>query len=141
MRKEASVFEIVGKLLVAAAAILHLIFTYVHNNALVLLEDQICCFVMFMFVLFGLIGLFEVTQIKTEHRTAKFVSAGVCVITIILGLILVNIYKQGIATQASIDVRVVNKAIYFSYGLIGAFGLGGILLLIDGLKTERYVEP
>lgn len=141
MRKQASIFEILGRLLVAAAAIVHLIFTYIHNNALVLLENQICGFVMFMFVLLGLVGLFEVTQIKTQRRTAKFVSAAVCGITIILGFILVGIYEQGIATQANINVELVNKAIYFSYGLMGAFGLGGIFLLIDGFRTERYVEP
>lgn len=42
MRKETSKIQITAKLLVAAAAIVHLIFTYVHTNALLLLEDQIC---------------------------------------------------------------------------------------------------
>ena len=36
MRKETSKIQITAKLLVAAAAIVHLIFTYVHTNA--------CCF-------------------------------------------------------------------------------------------------
>ena len=41
MRKETSKIQITAKLLVAATAIVHLIFTYVHTNALLLLEDQI----------------------------------------------------------------------------------------------------
>jgi hypothetical protein len=70
MRKETSKIQITAKLLVAAAAIVHLIFTYVHTNALLLLEDQICGFIMFLFVLLGLVTLFEATQIqqyKQEH--------------------------------------------------------------------------
>lgn len=123
------------------AAIVHLIFGYIHNSALLLLEDQICGFVMFLFVLLGLTALFEVTQIKTELRKEKFLSALLCFATIIMGAVLVGIYKEGIAIQATIDVAVVNKAILFSYGMMTAFAVGGVMLLVDGFRTEKgYVE-
>ena len=57
--KENIHIQTVAKLLIAVAAIAHLIFTYVHTSALLLLENQICGFIMFLFVLLGLVTLFE----------------------------------------------------------------------------------
>ena len=78
MRKETSKIQITAKLLVAAAAIVHLIFTYVHTNALLLLEDQICGFIMFLFVLLGLVTLFEATQIHGERIREEVLTALLC---------------------------------------------------------------
>ena len=118
MRKETSKIQITAKLLVAAAAIVHLIFTYVHTNALLLLEDQICGFIMFLFVLLGLVTLFEATQIHGERIREEVLTALLCMGTIAL------------------DVAVVQKAILFSAGLMTAFGAAGILLMVDAVK--RY---
>lgn len=137
MGKKKSGLQKFGKLLVMGAAIVHLIFVYIHNNALLLLEDQICGFVMFLFVLLGLTALFEVTQIKTELRKEKILSALLCLATIVMGAVLVGIYREGIAVQATIDVAVVNKAILFSYVLMSVFAVGGVMLLIDGFRTEK----
>lgn len=136
MRKETSKIQITAKLLVAAAAIVHLIFTYVHTNALLLLEDQICGFIMFLFVLLGLVTLFEATQIHGERIREEVLTALLCMGTIALGMQLVGIYQQAIQIQSSLDVAVVQKAILFSAGLMTAFGAAGILLLVDAVK--RY---
>ena len=64
--KENIHIQTVAKLLIAVAAIAHLIFTYVHTSALLLLENQICGFIMFLFVLLGLVTLFESTQVHVS---------------------------------------------------------------------------
>lgn len=144
MRKETSKIQITAKLLVAAAAIVHLIFTYVHTNALLLLEDQICGFIMFLFVLLGLVTLFEATQIHGERIREEVLTALLCMGTIALGMQLVGIYQQAIQIQSSLDVAVVQKAILFSAGLMTAFGAAGILLMSMQsnviLGAKRYEE-
>lgn len=105
MRKETSKIQITAKLLVAAAAIVHLIFTYVHTNALLLLEDQICGFIMFLFVLLGLVTLFEATQIHGERIREEVLTALLCMGTIALGMQLVGIYQQAIQIQSSLMSR------------------------------------
>ncbi len=68
--KENIHIQTVAKLLIAVAAIAHLIFTYVHTSALLLLENQICGFVMFLFVLLGLVTLFESTRVHVSRSFA-----------------------------------------------------------------------
>jgi len=142
MRKETSKIQITAKLLVAAAAIVHLIFTYVHTNALLLLEDQICGFIMFLFVLLGLVTLFEATQIHGERIREEVLTALLCMGTIALGMQLVGIYQQAIQIQSSLDVAVVQKAILFSAGLMTAFGAAGIWSMQSNviLGAKRYEE-
>lgn len=137
MRKETSKIQIAAKLLVAVAAIVHLIFTYVHTNALLLLEDQICGFIMFLFVLLGLVTLFEATQIHGERIREEVLTSLLCVATIAMGMQLVGIYQEAIQIQINLDVAVVQKAILFSTGLMVAFGAAGILLLVHAIK--RYL--
>ena len=103
---------------------------------LLLLEDQICGFIMFLFVLLGLVTLFEATQIHGERIREEVLTALLCVGTIALGMQLVGIYQQAIQIQSSLDVAVVQKAILFSAGLMTAFGAAGILLMVDAVK--RY---
>ena len=73
--KENIHIQTVAKLLIAVAAIAHLIFTYVHTSALLLLENQICGFIMFLFVLLGLVTLFESTQV---HVSRSFALLSLC---------------------------------------------------------------
>lgn len=135
MRKETSKIQITAKLLVAAAAIVHLIFTYVHTNALLLLEDQICGFIMFLFVLLGLVTLFEATQIHGERIREEVLTALLCVGTIALGMQLVGIYQQAIQIQSSLMSRWY-KSNSVQCGPDDRFWAAGILLMVDAVK--RY---
>lgn len=136
MRKESSVMQNIGKLLVAAAAVVHLIFTYIHTNALLLLENQICGFVMFLFVLMGLVALFEATQIRPERVREEVLAALLCGATIGMGVQLVGIYQEAIRIQSRLDVAVVQSAITFSVGLMIVFGAAGVLFLIDAVRRH-----
>lgn len=69
----------IAKLLIAVAAIVQLIFAEVHIAALLLMENEICGFLMFLFVLTGLIALFEATRINKEEMKDKLITICVCV--------------------------------------------------------------
>ena len=104
--------------LIAVAALLHLIFNYVHTNALLLLADEICGFLMFMFVLMGLVALFQATRIKDGEPLGK----------------LVAIYNYAIQNQPALDVATVQKALWFSYGLMVAFAAAAVILVVDAVR-------
>ena len=133
--KENIHIQTVAKLLIAVAAIAHLIFTYVHTSALLLLENQICGFIMFLFVLLGLVTLFESTQVHVSRSFAGYATIALCAATVGMGADLVSIYQTAIRTQNSL----VYKAVWFSLALMAMFALSGVLLLIDTCRkhTER----
>lgn len=135
--KESIHIKTIAKLLIAAASVVHLIFTYVHTSALLLLENEICGFIMFLFVLLGLVTLFESTQISMDRAFAQYATILLCVATIGMGAYLVSIYQMAIRTQGSLEPAKVYTAIRFSLGLMAAFGLSGILLLIDTVKSPK----
>ena len=83
--KENIHIQTVAKLLIAVAAIAHLIFTYVHTSALLLLENQICGFIMFLFVLLGLVTLFESTQVHVSRSFAGYATIALCAATVGMG--------------------------------------------------------
>lgn len=120
--------------LVAVAAIIHLIFNYVHTNALLLLADEICGFLMFMFVLMGLVALFQATRLKDGEPLGKYVGAAVCLITDFFGYKLVEIYRYAIQNQPALDVVTVQKALWFSIGLMTAFAVAAVILIVDGTR-------
>ena len=111
----------IAKLLIAVAAIVQLIFAEVHIAALLLMENEICGFLMFLFVLTGLIALFEATRINKEEMKDK----------------LITIYRNAISIQRSIDVSIMNKAIVFCFGIIAMFLVSGMLVFIDIIKSKK----
>ncbi len=122
--------------LIAVAAIVHLVFNYVHTNALLLLENEICGFLMFMFVLMGLVSLFQATRIKTGEALGKYVGAAVCLITDFFGWKLVEIYRYALANQRALEAGPVKAALRLSVGLMAVFALAAVLLVADAL-VER----
>lgn len=126
----------VAKGLVGLAAIGHLVFTSIHVKALLLLENEICGFFMFLFVLFGLVALFEATRIQEGHRLEKVFTAVMCGVTSGMGLLLVSIYRDAIANQRGLEPALVTRAVGFSMILIAIYVVAGVLLLIDAVKNE-----
>ena len=127
----------IAKLLIAVAAIVQLIFAEVHIAALLLMENEICGFLMFLFVLTGLIALFEATRINKEEMKDKLITICVCVLTSGIGYYLITIYRNAISIQRSIDVSIMNKAIVFCFGIIAMFLVSGMLDFIDIIKSKK----
>lgn len=120
--------------LIAVAAMVHLVFNYIHTNALLLLENEICGFLMFMFVLMGLVALFQATRLKDGEALGKYVGAAVCLATDFFGWKLVEIYRYAIQNQRALDVATVQKALWLSIGLMAAFAVAAVMLIADGVR-------
>lgn len=123
--------ESIAKVIIVVFAIVHLIFTNIHASALLLLENEICGFIMFLFVLTGLVALFETTRIRPGEKKERILTVLFSLVAAGLGCYLVSIYKNAIAVQRSLDVAVVNKAVVFSTVIIAAYVIAGILLVLD----------
>ena len=123
--------------LIAVCAIVHLIFHSVHTRALLLLEDEICGFLMFMFVLMGLVTLFETTRVKDGDRVGKCVTAAFCAITDFFGYKLLEIYRYALGNQRGLDAGPVRAALWLSVGVMAAFALAAVVLLADAALDGR----
>ncbi len=122
--------------LIGIAAISHLIFTAVQTKALLLLENEICGFIMFVFVLFGLVALFEATQIKPNKRFPMLITALFALMASGTGILLIRIYRQAIANQQQLNVDTVNLAAGFSTALVITFTAAAVLLVIDFVRRR-----
>ena len=124
----------IAKAIIIISSVVHLIFTNIHVKALLLLEHEMCGFVMFLFVLAGLVALFEATRIKKKEVAERIFTALICFAAAGLGLYLVTIYRNAISVQRSLDVGVVNRAVVFSLAIIAAYVISGVLLIADSVK-------
>lgn len=121
----------IAKGIVMFVAVVHLIFTNIHVNALLLLEHELCGFIMFLFVLAGLLTLFETTRIRSNQIKEKIITLCICLLTSGVGLYLIMIYRNAIDSQPSLDVAVVNKAIIFSMMIAISYAVVAVLIGID----------
>lgn len=137
MTKKNSSFVNIARLLIASAAIAHLILTNVHTRALLLLENEICGFYMFFFILMGLVLLFECTQIKPEHSLQKIMTVVFGLVTAVPAVLLIRIYLAACRTQRQLDTAVVMRAVYLSVILLVVFLVAAVLLAADVVLSKR----
>lgn len=126
----------IAKAVIFIVSIGHLIFTNIHVKALLLLEHEMCGFIMFLFVLVGLVALFEATRIRNDAVTEKAATAAICAAAGGLGFYLISIYKNAIAVQRSLDIAVVNKAALFSTVVVLAYAISAVLIIVDVVRNR-----
>lgn len=137
MTKKNSLFVNLARVLIASAAIAHLILNNVHTRALLLLENEICGFYMFIFVLMGLVLLFECTQIKPGYSLQKVLTVVFSLVTAVPAILLIRIYLDACQTQRQLDTAVVMRAVYLSVILLCVFFAAAILLAADVVLSKR----
>lgn len=125
----------IAKTIIIISSLVHLIFTNIHVKALLLLEHEMCGFVMFLFVLMGLVALFETTRIKKREVAERIFTALICFVTAGIGFYLVTIYRNAISVQHSLNVSVVNHGVLFSMAILLAYVISGILIIADLIKN------
>jgi len=125
----------IAKAIIMISSLVHLIFTNIHVKALLLLEHEMCGFVMFLFVLMGLVALFETTRIKKREVAERIFTALICFVTAGIGFYLVTIYRNAISVQRALNVIVVNHAVLFSMAILLAYVISGILIIADLIKN------
>lgn len=129
-------FITLAKLIIIAVSMVHLIFTSIHVKALLLLENETCGFVMFLFILIGLVALFEVTRIREDRMTEKIFTVVVCVATSALGIYLTSIYRYAIENQRALVATNVNRAVLFSAVIVAAYLISAIFIIIDMITKK-----
>ncbi len=125
----------IAKTIIIISSLVHLIFTNIHVKALLLLEHEMCGFVMFLFVLMGLVALFETTRIKKREVAERIFTALICFVTAGIGFYLATIYRNAISVQHSLNVSVVNHGVLFSMAILLAYVISGILIIVDLIKN------
>lgn len=121
----------IAKAMIRAASIAQLVFTGIHVKALLLLDNEICGFTMFLFVLFGLMTMFETTRIRNDRMLEKLVTAVICAITAGFGVYLTSIYRYAIANQRALETAMVNRAVFFSLIIIATYLISGVFIVTD----------
>lgn len=137
MRSERSVkiekpeFVTIAKAVIILVSMIHLIFASIHVKALLLLENETCGFIMFLFVLMGLVAMFEVLRIRADRITEKLFTVVVCVAASGLGVYLISIYRYAIANQRALAVGNVDRAVLFSVAIVAAYVISAVCIILD----------
>lgn len=119
-------YDVFG-LLASAAALLHLILTPTHVSALLLLENEICGFWMFMFVLFGLVAMFESSRLKNGKPANVLVMCAVLAVTCALGVLLQNVYADALVNQTSLRApEPVTRALLMTRCIMAVYALSAL---------------
>lgn len=126
-----------ARAIIGAAAIIHLILCNIHTSALLLLVNEICGFIMFGFVLLGLITLFESTQMKPGKPVPMLLTILFCFCTTCVGAMLNRIYNDAILHQPQLNTAVVGQAVTFTWALMIAFAIAGVMLALDLILRRK----
>jgi hypothetical protein len=127
--------------LIACASVTHLIFARLHIKALLLLENDTCGFVMFLFVLFGLVALFESMRIRNDSIRERIFAGLMCFLTAGFGIFLVSIYRSALISQKAVETFHITNAITFSTVIIAAYLVSGAMIFTDLIRSgKKYGE-
>ena len=132
-----------AKILVSVVALLHLVISPIHVSGLLLLENLICGFIMFLFILFGLLALFNALRTKEGQVISMIAEIFILCLVIVIGSILASIYMNAIRFQTTLsDVVPVQKAFILSVTVCVLYGIGAVLYLVDvisKIKAGKHV--
>ena len=126
----------ISKLLLIIVAVTNLIITSTYIDAILNLENAICGFIMFLFVLFGLVILFQTSRMDENHYTGVIVILIAIIIDIALGLKLENILNDAYMNQAKLNnPETVLAAIRTIRNIMIGYGIGFVLIALHLVRT------
>ncbi|MFA7108901.1 MAG: hypothetical protein WC162_07130 [Sphaerochaetaceae bacterium] len=135
--KNFSIFN-VAKLLLIIVSISSLILSSSYIQAILKLENEICGFLMFIFVLMSVMVLFQSVRMKKEKVLSLVANMVIIVITIIIGYQLYKIYNDAFVVQKKLNnPEVVKYAIRLIRNELITYVIGIILLIVQTVKTLR----
>lgn len=138
----------IGKWLALVAAACNLVLYPIHVQAMLKMADDLCGIVMFLFVLFGLVALFQATRIHggRDGRLGMGMELAALVLTGAMGVTLYRMYGTAIATQVGIteeSILLIRRAMRYTEALLAAYGVSFITLaasLIRGFFRHDDAE-
>lgn len=115
---------------IVAISLLNLTCMPVYSDAMLLLEDQICGFIMFLFILAGLMAMFFAFRLDGEKWGNTICVALAMAASTGFGVWLMNILMYALYYQASLKSHaVVVKGINFGLGICIAYGVAIVAVL------------
>ena len=126
----APTLRILAKAFVVISAIANLILSPTYVSGLLKLENEICGFVMFLFILFGLVALFQATRYKGDLSLSLILNLVSLILVIALGLYLSSIFSDALKNQRALKKpEDVVKAIRLGYAICIGYGTAFLLLV------------
>ncbi len=121
----------VVKFFVATVGVANMILMPTYSTALLLLENSICGFVMFLFILAGLVAMFGALRLDAESVGKTLFACLGGVLSIVTGVMLIHILMYALYYQASIhyvsypaSYMTVLEAVNLGIGMCVAYGIG-----------------
>lgn len=118
----------------------NLIFGDIYNDALLKLENAICGFYMFFFVLMGIVAWVFTLRIQQGKKLNVIVVLCSIIVALAFGGILISIMLSALATQASMTAAsavVVNKGLYFAYAMMAGYLITFIAVCLLGFRKAK----
>jgi len=135
--KSLSIF-IIAKLLLIVISISSLILDSAYVNAILKLENEICGFLMFLFILLSVMVLFQSVRMKKEKVSSLVSNMIIILITIIIGYQLYKIYNNAFVVQKKLnDPEMVIHAMKLMRNELTFYVIGIILLIVQTIKTLK----
>ena len=128
-----------AKFIIPLAALLALILSDIEIKAIVVLNNELCSFTLFMFTLIGLACIFNALRIKPGISLYSVFSVLLIVIAMVLGVVLVFIYSDAIKNQPAMDANMkaaVRKGIILIIVFL-LFYLLGLIQTIRGVFSKN----
>jgi hypothetical protein len=127
-----------AKIILLFSSIANLIVSSTYVNAILKMENAICGFVMFMFVLLGLVVLFQAVRMVDDYFSGAILAIIACIITVIVGVYLYYLCNTALLTQSNLhNPQVVVHALNWMRVLIVGYGVGAILIVIHLIGLWR----
>ena len=126
--------------LISFSALVHLILSSIQIKAISSLTDQICGLVMFIFILFGFVCLFNAIRLK-EITVKKLLFCLFFLLVVIgFGSWLLYIYFYSLANQPGVEVGNVVPGIILSIGAMTLYLIGLILTVVAYFVEKKEKE-
>lgn len=128
----------IHKFIIAITAVLNLGLTSVHIDALGSTDVPISGFFMFMFILIGMLCLFNVTRIEKNKISSIIISSVAIVITMSFGITLVALYFKGVSLglERGIDLTSIYMGIGVSIVILVAYLTGLVFMALSMFKKK-----
>ncbi len=126
-----NLFLKISKYILMITPLIHLVLCTAHIDALTKLSSQLSGFAMFMFILTGLLCLFNATRVSDVTIKDLIKSTIFILINISFGIWLIIFYTEGSVTNNSSDQVTVTLAMVLSIAIICAEIVGLVFLFLS----------
>jgi uncharacterized membrane protein len=134
----APVIRMVAKYIVIVCALANLVLSPTYVSGLLKLENEICGFVMFLFILLGLVALFQASRYKGGVDISLALNLIALILVFALGLYLCSIFSDALANQKTLKKpEDVQKAISLGYSMCSGYGIAFILFVLQAFFEKR----